>query len=100
MIKEIQAGGKKVKVNCNAYTPIKYKMVFGKELDRDVMDLENDKKEFQGGSYEKGVKLLYVMMGQADKSMECSREGFQNFAEGLDPLSGKELAQILKLYFR
>lgn len=86
-MKEINVGGKSIRVHANAATPLRYKMIFGKDI---IVEINRMNKGLidEGELIELAAQIAFVMNMQAEKTREeiskISRNSFIDWLEDFD----------------
>ena len=102
MRETITLGGIPVDLDANGGTPIRYKMLFGKDIMKELANIKDAKE-----NYDEFIDILsrvaYVMNAQAKKEANLmTYEGFIEFCEQFeDPfVFVQEAEKIINIYFK
>lgn len=102
-MKEIKIGGKDIRLHANGATPLRYKMIFGKDI---IVEINRMNKGLidEGELIELSGQIAFVMNMQAEKTREeLSKISKDNFIDWLEQFDGAmcfadSADQILSIY--
>lgn len=81
MIKNVEIGGKDVKLSCNAFMPILYKRQFGTDFFSDIMRLSGAESDLSFFNLETIYQIIWCMARLADKATLDYDEWLMSFDE-------------------
>lgn len=87
-MKEITVGGKNLRLHANGATPLRFKMIFGKDI---IVEINRMNKGLidEGELIELAGQIAFVMNMQADKTREeLSKISKENYIDWLEQFDG------------
>lgn len=87
-MKEITIGGKSIRLHANAATPLRYKMIFGKDI---IVEINRMNKGIidEGELIDLATQIAFVMNMQAEKTREeISKISKSNLIDWLEDFDG------------